>query len=105
MKVSKQTSIFIREITYQQLALGLATATLAVGSKVFPKERVVNVTTTMEVQQRGLGSSSLGVVLGIGLGDGLIGGIEAIDVGLVVLGVMQLHDLAGDVGLKGTIII
>ena len=91
--------------TYQELALGLTTTTLAVGGQVLPEERVVDVTATVEVQHGCLGSSSLGVVLGIGLGDGLVGGVEPVDVGLVVLGVVELHDLAGNVGLKSTIVV
>lgn len=36
-------------------------------------------------------------------GEGLQGGVEVRDVGLVVLRVVELHDLAGDVGLEGLV--
>ncbi len=91
--------------TYGKLASRLTTTALAVGGKVLPEERVVDVATTVEVEEGSLGSSSLGVVLGLGLGEGLDGGVEAVDVGLVVLGVVQLHDLARDGGLEGGIVI
>lgn len=36
-----------------------------------------------------------------GRGLGLQGGVQAVDVGLVVLGVVEGHDLLGDVRLEG----
>jgi hypothetical protein len=90
---------------YQELALGLTTTALAVGSQVLPEQGVVDVAATVEVEEGSLSGGSLGIALGLGLGDGLDGRVEAVDVGLVVLGVVQLHDLAGDVGLEGTIVI
>lgn len=89
----------------QKLTLGLTTAALAIGSKVLPEERVVNMTTAVEVDQRSLGSSGLGVVLVLGLSEGVGSVVEAGDVGLVVLGVVKLHDLAGDVRLKSAIVV
>lgn len=94
-----------RKITYQELALGLTTTTLAVGGEVLPEERVVDVATAVEVDERCLGSGSLGVALGLGLSEGLDCGVEAVDVGLVVLGVVELHDLARDVRLESAIIV
>lgn len=61
--------------------------------------------TTMEVNHRRLGGSGLGVVLGLCLGKSFDGGIEAVDIGLVVLGVVKLHDLARDGGLKGAVVV
>lgn len=90
---------------YQQLALGLTATALAVGGKVLPEEGVVEVATAVEVEQRRLGSGSGAVTLGLGLGDGLDGRVEAVDVGLVVLGVVKLHDLARDVGLERAIVV
>jgi hypothetical protein len=80
--------------TYQKLALGLTTTTFAIGGKVLPEKRVVHVATTMEVEERRLSGSRLDVVLGLSLSQRVGGGIEAVDIGLVVLGVVQLHDLA-----------
>lgn len=93
------------EETHQELALGLTATTLAVRGEVLPEESVVNVATTVEVDEGSLGSSSLGIALGLGLGDSVESGIEAVDVGLVVLGVVELHNLAGDVGLEGTVVV
>jgi hypothetical protein len=89
----------------QKLALGLTTTALAVGSKVLPEEGVVDVTTAVEVEKRSLSGSSLGVSLVVGLGDGVGSVVEASNVGLVVLGVVKLHDLARDVGLKSAIVV
>jgi hypothetical protein len=92
-------------VSYQKLALGLTTATLAVGSEVLPEERVVDVATAVEVEQRGLGSGGLQVALGLSIAKSLDGSVEAVDVCLVVLGVVKLHDLAGDVGLECAVVI
>ena len=71
--------------TYQELALGLTTTALAVGREVLPEERVVDVAAAVEVEQRGLSGGGLGIALCLGLGEGLGGGVEAVDVRLVVL--------------------
>lgn len=92
-------------VSYQKLALGLTTAALAVGGEVLPEERVVDVATAVKVEQRGLGSGGLGVALGLGITEGLDGGVEAVDVCLVVLGVVELHDLAGDGGLERAVVV
>lgn len=95
----------VGEISYSQFAVGLTTAISAGRGKVLPEERVVDVATAVEVDQGSL-SSSLGIVaLGVGIFDGLKSGVEAVDVGLVVLGVVKLHDLGRDVGLKGAVVI
>lgn len=61
--------------------------------------------TAVEVEERrdagGLGR----VALGLGLGNGLESAVEAVDVGLVVLGVVQLHDLARDVRLECAVVV
>lgn len=61
--------------------------------------------TAVEVEQRGLSCGSLGVAPGLGIAEGLDGGVEAVDVCLVVLGVVQLHDLAGDGGLERAVVV
>lgn len=88
-----------------QFAVGLTTAISAGRGEVLPEERVVDVATAVEVDQGSL-SSSLGIVaLGVGILDGLESSVEAVDVGLVVLGVVKLHDLCRDVGLKGAVVV
>ena len=67
------------------------TAALRLGRQVLPKERVVDMPAAVELEC-GL---ELDLVLGGGrLGVGLLGGVEAVDVGLVVLAVVEFHDLA-----------
>jgi hypothetical protein len=41
----------------------------------------------------------------VGLGEGVGSVVEAGNVGLVVLGVVKLHDLTRDVGLKSAIVV
>lgn len=61
--------------------------------------------TSVEVDQR-LGSDlSLDVVLCAGLLHLLGSSIERGNVGVVVLGVVELHDLAADGGLEGAIVV
>lgn len=91
--------------TYQKFALGLTTTALSIGGQVLPEKGVVKVATTVEVQKRTLSSGRFGVVRGKGLSKHLAGGIEAVHIGLVVLGMMELHDLAGDEGLESSIVI
>lgn len=92
-------------MTYQELALGLTTTALAVGGKVLPEQRVVDMATTVEVEERSLRSRGLGITLVLGLGESVGGSVEAVDVGLMVLGVVELHDLSGDVGFEGTVVV
>lgn len=59
----------------------------------------------MEVDQR-LGSNlSLDVVLCASLLHLLRSSVEGSNVGVVVLGVMEFHDLAADGGLEGAIVV
>lgn len=81
------------------------TTTGALGSQVLPKEAVVQVTTAVEVDgglQVDLGSN---VTLVLSLLQLLNGGVVAGDVGVVVVLVVQLHDLSVDSGLKGAIVV
>lgn len=83
---------------------GLTTAS-ALGSKVLPEEGVVQVTTTVEVDQGLEGNLGRNVVLVLGLLELLNGSVVAVDVGLVVVLVVKLHDLAGDGGLESAIVV
>lgn len=62
-------------------------------------------TSTVEVQQRRLRSSRLAVTLSLSITDSLNRRVKAIDVGLVVLRVVQLHDLTRDVRLERAIVV
>lgn len=59
----------------------------------------------VEVKEGSDGGSLGEVTLALGLGDSLERGVEAGHVGLVVLLVVKLHDLARDVWLESSIIV
>ena len=59
----------------------------------------------MEVDQRLLCDLSLDVTLVLSLLQLLDGSVVGGDVGVVVLGVVELHDLAADGGLKGAVVV
>lgn len=81
------------------------TTTSALGSQVLPEEGVVQVTTTVEVDGGLEGNLGRDVTLGLGILQLLHGVVVVGDVGFVVVVVVQLHDLAGDRGLQGTIVV
>lgn len=59
----------------------------------------------MEVEERRKGGGLGEVALGLGVANALEGGVEAGDIGLVVLGVVKLHDLAGDVRFERAVVV
>ncbi len=59
----------------------------------------------VEVEQRRKGGGLGLISVCIGFSDLLQGAVEAVDVGLVVVLVVELHDLARDVGLEGAVVI
>ena len=61
--------------------------------------------TTVEVDERLLCDLSLDIALVLGLLQLLDGGVVGGDVGVVVLGVVQLHDLAADGGLERAVVV
>jgi len=67
------------------------------GREVFPEEGVVDVAASVELESGLQGDALLG---GGRLGVRGLGGVEGVDVSLVVLLVVKLHDLAGDVRLE-----
>lgn len=75
------------------------------GGQVLPEESVVQVTTAVEVDGGLKVDLSRDVVLGLGLLQLLDGSVVAVDIGLVVVLVVQLHDLARDRGLQSTVVI
>lgn len=82
--------------------LELSTALFGRG-KVLPEERVVDVTTTVELD----GALKLDLLADIVAGDGLVVSLDGVvkvgDVKLMVLCVVDGHDLLGDGGLKGIV--
>lgn len=84
---------------YLQLAIRAAAAITAGRGQVFPEESMVDVATTMEVEEgRHLGGL-VEVALGLGFVNSRERGVQAVHIGLVVLAVVQLHDFARDVRL------
>lgn len=61
--------------------------------------------TTVEVDERLLGDLGLDVTLVLGFLELLDGGVVGGDIGVVVLGVVELHDLAADGGLERAVVI
>lgn len=61
--------------------------------------------TTVEVDERLLCDLSLDVTLMLGLLQLLDGGVVGGDIGVVVLGVVELHDLAADGGLESAVVV
>lgn len=92
-------------VTYLESTVGFASAVLVRRGQVLPEQAVVDVTATVEVEQGREGGGLCRVSLGTGFLDLGQGAIEAVDVGLVVVLVMQFHDLARDVGFEGTVVI
>lgn len=91
--------------THLERAVRLAAALAAGGGEVLPEEAVVDVAAAVEVEERRDGRCLGVVALALGLGDGVERAVEAVHVGLVVLGVVQLHDLARDVRLEGAVVV
>ena len=77
----------------------------ALGGQVLPEDRVVDVTTEVE---REVLLQQVDRVVGLtcaSLVELLQGRVQAVDVVLVVLGVVQLHDLARDVRVQSAIVV
>jgi len=90
---------------YLDNSRGLTAALSAGGGQVLPEEGVVAVSTTVEVEKRSNRGSLGEVTLALSLGNSLERAVQAGNVGLMVLLVMKLHDLAGDVGLESAIVV
>ena len=80
-------------------------AALGGGREVFPEEGVVDVAAAVEVDQGLQSDLGLDVVLGLCLGDLLAEVVVRCHVGVVVVLVVELHDLATDGGLKSAIVV
>lgn len=61
--------------------------------------------TTVEVDERLLGDLGLDVTLVLGFLELLDGGVVGGDIGVVVLGVVELHDLTADGGLERAVVV
>ena len=76
----------------------------AVGREVLPPDRVVHMAAEVEGEVLLVEEDRGVVVLGPGLLELGHGGVDAGDIGGVVLAVVQLVDLAGDVRLQGAVV-
>jgi hypothetical protein len=90
---------------FRQLARGGFTTARFLGRKIFPEEAMVEMATTMEVDQGLDGNHGGDVTIGLSRSELVSSGIVTVHVGLVVLAVVQFHDLPGDRWLKGAIIV
>ena len=62
-------------------------------------------TATIELEGTLETDDGVDIVLGHGLRQLLLGHVEVVDVGLVMLAVVELHDLGADDGLQGIVIV
>lgn len=85
-----------------RLDLGLLTSRRC---QIAPKQRMIDVTASVEFQGRLQGDDLLGgfgrSVTGLKLAQRFDRGVQAVHVGLMMLGVVKLHDLLGDRGFQG----
>lgn len=88
----------------QSTRRGLTTAG-TLGGKVLPEESVVKVATTVEVDSGLESDLSSDVALSLSLLKLLKGVVVAGHIGVVVVLVVNLHDLARNGGLKSTIVV
>jgi hypothetical protein len=91
--------------THLELSIWLAATVLVSRSQVLPEQSVVQVTAAVEVEKRRNSGGLCEITLGLGFANRLESTVEAIDIGLVVLGVVQFHDLARNVWLESTVVI
>ena len=99
-----QAAVALIDGTSELAGRGLAAA-LGGGRQVLPEEGVVDVAAAVEVDQGLQGDLGLDVVLGLCLGDLLAEVVVRCHVGVVVVLVVKLHDLAADGGLEGAVVI
>lgn len=85
-----------------QRSRGLAAPTGPLGSQILPEERMVDMSAAVEVDEGLEGDGFRGGAGGV---EFFGGGVVGVDVGLVVVLVVQFHDLAGDGGFEGTVIV
>jgi hypothetical protein len=92
-------------MTNLDLAGRLSTSTPLARRQILPEESVVDVAAPMEVDQGLQRNLGLYILLLLGSSKLLRCGVEAVDVGLVVVLVVELHDLAGDGRLERAVVI
>ena len=103
--LKRETSVGLWNEAYLEGAGWLTTTTGRLWCQVLPEEGVVDVATTVEVDQWLQSNLGLDITLLCGLLELLGGSVEAGDIGVVVLGMVKLHDLAGNGWLESAIVI
>lgn len=91
--------------THLKHSIWLAATILVSRSQVLPEQSVVQVAAAVEVEKRRNSGGLCEVTLGFGVANCLESTVETVDICLVVLGVVQLHDLARNVWLQGAVVI
>lgn len=76
-----------------------------VGREILPEDSVIYVATAIESQSRRQLNNFGGVALALGILQLLLGGIQIVDIGLVMLLMMQLHNLTVNNRLQCGIIV
>jgi hypothetical protein len=99
-----QAAIAVIDRLAQSTCRWLAAA-LACRRQVLPKQCVVEVTAAVEVDHGLQGDLRGNVGFGLGFGDLLAKVVEGGYVGVVVVFVVEFHDLARDGGFEGTVVV
>ena len=99
-----KAAIAVVDSSRQGARRGLAAA-LVGRREVLPEEAVVDVAAAVEVDQGLQGNLRLDVLFLLGFGDLLAEVVEGGYVGVVVVLVVELHDLAGDGGFERAVVV
>lgn len=91
--------------SYLQCACRLSTTTILTWCQILPEQTVIQVSTSMEVDDWLHCDSSGDISLGFSGLDLFACSIEAVDIGLVMVLVVKLHDFTGDSRFKRAIIV
>lgn len=91
--------------TNLQIAGWLTTTILVCRSQVLPEQAVIQVAASVEVEEGCKGGSLREVALGLGITNALESRVQSGNIGLVVLRVVELHNLAGDVRLECAVVV
>jgi hypothetical protein len=88
-----------------EFSLWLTTTTLVLWRKVLPEQRMVQMSTAMEIDDRLQSNSSRNILFRLGSLHLLSCGIVAVNICLVVVLVVELHDLARNGWFQRAIIV
>lgn len=79
--------------------------TLLLRSEVLPEQSVVDVTTTVKVDGLLKSNGGFDIFLVKSFRELFFGGVETVEVSLMVFGMVEFHDLTGDGGFESSVIV